>query len=271
MRELMLLLVLSPLAHADQKANPTVDAILGVEPEAFVARQPAAMQEQRIEETLRAPGITLEASPAYLLKNYQLMGSGLTAQVPAIHSLGGVFRIGGAGWHLTGGIQSATASLPSTVTPSSISMVNWNVAAGFRVLQGAGQELRLGYEAFARNSTSTEPEVLITSFLAHGPSLALSPIMGWSIGRWNLAYTLTASVPWFYAETGSLSGTYRFGVRSGLKILATTKVLNGLEVGLGLEALVQALLFSGTGSRGTVNATDLEMAAGIPLVVRYAF
>lgn len=275
MHGLMLWLAISIApARADSAVDPrtAVETLLGDEPESFGMRKPSAVEEQRVEETLRAPGIAVEVAPTYFIESYNLLGSGLAARLPGVSSVGGEFRMSGVGWHLSGAGQSTNfASLPSTVTPSSMSAFSWNVETAFRVVSGWGQELRVGYGAFARSSGTTEPASLVSSFVAHGPMFSLSPVKKWALGRWVLGYALESTVPWFYAEGGSLTGTYRFGTRSRLKVSVSTRVWKGLELGVGLEALVQALFFAGSGARGTVDATDLELAVGLPLVVRYAF
>lgn len=255
----------------DSIRNPIdAEAILGPEPDSHSFRRIASVPEQKIEEKLRAPDLKIEVLPQYGLKNLRLLGQGLAFNLPWVQTYGARMGVSGTDWHVSGGLHTSTyTGLPASVTPTQVTAFDWDVSGGMRVLGQKSFEVRLGYEVFSRSAQETTPQAIVTSYLAHGPCAFAST--QWDAGSWNMAVHGKLSVPWYFHENNSVSGSYQFAIRSQVRWVATRMIGKHVRVGLGLEALFHVISFSGTGTRGTTDATELDLGLSVPAFVQYNF
>lgn len=247
-----------------------IEMVLGKEPITPPEAGFSPVQELEVEEEIRSPGIKIEANPIVRVEGLRLLGQGLTASLPKVISAGGDIVLSGRFWRVGGGLNVSTYfGLPTEVTPNTITSRDWHADVLFRFLKLGTFEFEAGYQFFGRAADSTTPQVLVTSFWAQGPSLSVAS--KWRIGKWRISSRLGVSIPWHYAETDNSSGSFRFSTRAVVNALASYEVLRNFSVGAGLDLFFQALVFSGSGSRGTTNASELTYGVGIPLVIQYEF
>lgn len=252
----------------------SVEEVLGPEPAWDSDRRAPASadsdEDVQIEENLRSPGIYVSAEPKVAIQNFRLLGQGLAANVPIVFGVGADVSIGGTLWEASGGFAMTVYNgLPNDLSPSQITSRNGHVEAVFKPLRTKHFELGVGYQVYGRSADQSTPVPIVTSFIAHGPHATFAG--KWDTGKWRFLSRITAAIPWFFSETGNLSGSYLFGFRSELGGCASYEIAQRLRIGIGVDFLVQGLFFSGTGSRGTANARELLLGLGIPFLVRYDF
>lgn len=137
--------------------------------------------------------------PVFGLKNFRLMGQGLTASVPWVKTWGADAGMQGIGWSFGAGIRNSVYfGLPASVSPSQISAIDWQASGLARVFENKSFEIGFGYEVLSRSAQATTPQPVLTSYLAHGPSAQIS--MNSGLGAWSLATRLRSTIPWVSAS-----------------------------------------------------------------------
>lgn len=249
-----------------------IEDILGPEPtvDRRVAATPTDPLGRQVEEAVREPGIKVFAMPSIGFTTFKLSGDGMTAHLPAGSTLRAQFGLSGIRWKV--GILAERRSfsgLPSSISPSQISVTSWEAFGEYRVATWGSFEIFAGYRVFARDAEQTSPQPIVTSFLAHGPQFSLNSI--WNVKQFVFTGRADIASPWYFNETGSVTGSYRYGLKSRLQGFIRREFFRRFSAGIGLELLTQILFFSGAGSRGSVNATELEIGVSVPIQVRYEF
>jgi hypothetical protein len=248
--------------------SSNIEEILGPEPASD--RRTSTLEVRKVEEEIRSPGIQIEILPRIRMNNFKLLGDGLTANLPTIPSVGGQASLSGIFWR--GGIDVGIATysgLPSSLSPNQITAMTWGSYFVYRVAVVDQYEFFAGYQILGRNAQATSPQPLITSWIAHGPHFRVSS--SWKINSWTVAGEFGICVPWYFQEQDSVSGSFRFGLQGRLQAIARRPILSRMFVGVGLELFTQILSFSGVGSRGTLNATELQLGVSIPVQIQYEF
>ncbi len=216
-------------------------------------------------------------------RNYRLTSSGVNTNIP-----------GGSGYEVEGTLEKETndgqklsASFQwgthaftgiTSFTPSNfrINSMQANVQYGFLVFGEAAPRaqswwLWVGYEAKKRTGQAGLPLSPMTDVFFHGFRAGLSYEGPNLWGNFGFAASTFLMLPIFFREDVETTGSYRFGLTSESAFMVRYALRDALSISVGGRFYLDYRTYFGTGTRNSVNATELEPVISIPIEIQIRF
>ncbi|OFZ79211.1 MAG: hypothetical protein A2583_00960 [Bdellovibrionales bacterium RIFOXYD1_FULL_53_11] len=276
-------LIASGTAHAE------TDNLLSEEPVAAPQSDGATIQtvasDEQPEESISARNLSTQRSRIKLsafgglnFSNYSLGGTGLNSSFysTGLFLLGGALRVKPSQDSYTAGARfiysQITHDLISTVSPSWVRASQLSVLGDvtmhpFQKFERLG--LSLGYAFMMRTVTETTPRVM-GGAIAHGPLIGARYHTAF-LKHWVMESSVNLIFPISHRETGLNTG-FRNIALGGEALANILYYFNSrFAAGIGIMAGLNAVYFSGSGSRGVTDARELDWIYSIPLELRLCF
>lgn len=129
----------------------------------------------------------------------------------------------------------------------------------------------LGYQVKKRGAVSSGTVTPMTDLVYHGPRAGLVYEGPRRWGGFGYNFWTYAMVPIFFREEVQTTGSYRFGLSTESGLMLRYELRDTLTIAVGAKLTLDYRSYFGTGSRGSVNATEIETLLSVPLEIQLRF
>jgi hypothetical protein len=249
----------------------------------FQPMESFAIEDEEVEE--EQPRFIIRVQGAPSLGAYQLSGSsGFSTTLPLKF---GYFagldftyspRDSALTFRLTGRHSTIIQDgLPASITPSTVQIHREQIGFGFlfapfRESSGIFSTFKAGisYQVIGRFANNTSPNTLVSSALTHG--LGADVFWDGKLGRhFKFETGVNLTLPFYFREITSSSGSHSLTLSTRGHFTLIYPLTQVLSIGIGFDARLDWFQYAGSGTRGTVDAHELDNAYGVPVEIRFEF
>ncbi|MFS4459897.1 hypothetical protein [Bdellovibrio sp. HCB2-146] len=175
-------------------------------------------------------------------------------------------------YNVTSGQQKVATGL----TPSEVSVQRQEYALTllsepfFSTAWGQVQA-SIGYKMVDYSVDETTPNVALTNLNTRGPTGSLKLKNDFANQTDSLEADLEIYFPHHIRESDVTTGSNPSALGAEVQLKFNHKITPRWQLSLGLNYQYETIQFEGTGSRGTVNATDVRTQFTIPIELEYLF
>lgn len=129
----------------------------------------------------------------------------------------------------------------------------------------------VGYKMVDYSADETTPNAAVTSLNIRGPTASLKIKKEFANQTDALDSDLRLFFPHHIRESGVVTGSNPSAWGAELQIKFAHRILPQWQISLGLNYQYESISFEGTGTRGTVDATDIRTQFTLPIELEYLF
>ncbi len=227
--------------------------------------------------------LTFSLRGGWSQRNYRLTSSGVNANLPgaAGYELEGIFekeinesqKLSVSFQWGTHRFADFTDFTPASFRISSMqAIIQYGFLAFGTMAPGASSWwLWAGYEAKKRSGQAGLPVSPITDVFFHGLRVGVSYEGARETGGFGIDASTFLMLPIFFREDVETTGSYRFGLTTESSLMVHYGLRDTLSIAVGGRFYLDYRTYFGTGTRSTVNATELEPVISVPVEIRLRF
>ncbi len=225
--------------------------------------------------------LTVGGSYVFAQESYKLDGQGFAANTGSVEGRGFAATVRWyrpeSRWAFEYVQVGIEPSSPASLTPAKIEadlkryLITFQPRSGDG-LGGGGQGLLLDYglEIRQRRADTTTPNPYMPSHDSTGFRFGLEYLFTLGV-KTTIETGAGLYVPLYLDERGTKTGYYKFSVNPDVKAALVHEIADYLAVSAGFSVLYEQIFYSGTGDRGTADASESFLNVHLPLELRFQF